>query len=96
MVVGYGDLTFGFGGGTVFQNNTMLAIMANATGQAAARSVLQTSDNCKPVKIQGVCSECGGCMGDSVAYELPMCSAALGLIVEFYDGVETDGPTNAI
>ena len=35
-------------------------------------------------------------MGDSVAYEFPMCSAALDLIVEFYDGVETDGPTNAV
>jgi hypothetical protein len=74
----------------------MLAIMANATGQAAARSVLKTADNCKTLKVQGNCDQRFGCVGDVVAYEFPTCSAALGLIVEFYDGVQTDGPTNAV
>lgn len=73
----------------------MLSVMANATGSAAARSVLRTSDNCQTVSVQGVCGRTG-CDGDPVPYDFPVCSAASGLIVEFYDGVATDGPTNAI
>ena len=96
--IGYGDVTFGFGGGTLFENDTMLAIMANATGHAAAHSVLRTGDNCKTVHVQGSCPHDGsvGCLGNPDPYEFPMCTAASSLIIEFYDGVATDGPTNAI
>lgn len=93
----HGDLKFGFGGGTVFQNESMLSIMANATGFAAARSVLHTSDNCKIESVSGICNVNEGCSyGGTEGSNIPICSAASSFILEFYDGVETDGPTNAV